>query len=87
VSSPSPANHANRIIAVAATVAGAETKTANTDITTTTDHTGTQTAHETTNDDTGIRDTAIAMIMTARGGTAKGSAVNRPDATRSATKK
>lgn len=87
MSSPSPANHANRIIAVAATVAEAEIKTANTDITTTTDHIDTETAHETTNDDTDIRDTATAMIMTARGDTAKDSAANRPDATRSVTKK
>ena len=86
-SSPNPANHANRITAVAATAAEAETKIANADIITTTAHIDTETAHETTNDDTDTRDTATAMITTARGDTAKDSAANRPDATRSATKK
>ena len=83
-SSHNPANLANRIIAVVATAAEAETKT---DIITTTVHTDTETAHETTNDDKDIKDTATAMTATARKGTAKDTAANRPDATRSATRK
>ena len=57
--SRNPANHANRTTAVAAIAAAAETKTANTDITTTV-RIDIETAHETTSADTGTNDTANA---------------------------